>query len=60
MFLVGTSLAVQWLRVCPAMQETWVRSLVRKLRLHMLQRSSACAPQLESPRAATRELTCHY
>ena len=32
----GTSLAVQWLRLCLPMQWLWVRSLVRDLRLHML------------------------
>ena len=33
----GTSLVVQWLRICFAMQGMWVRSLVRELRFHMLQ-----------------------
>ena len=33
----GTSLVVQWLRICLAMQSTWVRFLVRKLKFHMLQ-----------------------
>ena len=31
----GTSLAVQWLRLCLPMQGLWVRSLVGKLRSHM-------------------------
>ena len=49
----GTSLVVQWLRIiCPAMQGTQVRSLVRKLRSHMLGSDYccnywACVPQLE-------------
>ena len=33
---VGTSLVAQWLRVYLAIQRTWVRSLVRQLRSHML------------------------
>ena len=33
---LGTSLAVQGLRICLAMQGMHVRSLVRKLRFHML------------------------
>ena len=33
----GTSLVVQWLRICLPMQVTWVRSLVRELRSHMPQ-----------------------
>ena len=33
----GTSLVIQWLRICLAMQGMWVRSLVRELRFHMLQ-----------------------
>ena len=33
----GTSLAVQWLRICLPIQRTQVRSLVRELRSHMLQ-----------------------
>ena len=32
----GTSLVVQWLRICLPMQGTWVRSLVGELRSHML------------------------
>ena len=31
----GTSLAVQWLRLCLPMQGVWVRSLVGELRSHM-------------------------
>ena len=31
-----TSLVVQWLRIRLAMQGTWVQSLVRELRSHML------------------------
>ena len=29
-WLSGTSLVVPWLRICLAMQETWVRSLVQE------------------------------
>ena len=32
---MGTSLVVQWLRICLPMQEIWVQSLVRKLRSQM-------------------------
>jgi len=32
---VGTSLAVQWLRLHLPMQGVWVQSLVRELRSHM-------------------------
>ena len=32
----GTSLVVQWLRICLVMQGMWVRSLVRELRSHVL------------------------
>ena len=31
----GLFLVVQWLRICPAMQGTWVQSFVRELRSHM-------------------------
>ena len=31
----GTSLVVQWLRICCAMQGTLVQLLVRELRAHM-------------------------
>ena len=31
----GTSLVVQWLRICLAMQETWVRSLIGEVRSHV-------------------------
>ena len=34
---LGVSLMVQWLRICLAIQGTWVRSLVRELRSHMPQ-----------------------
>ena len=32
---VGTSLVVQWLKICLAMQKTQVRSLIRELRSRM-------------------------
>ena len=33
---MGTSLVVQWLRICLPLQGAWFRSLVRELRSHML------------------------
>ena len=51
----GMSLVVQWLRLCLAMQGTQVRSLVWEPRSHMPRNSWAHTPQLESPRAATKE-----
>ena len=49
----GFSLVVQWLRSCLVIQGTWVQSLVRELRSHILQNNEVCTPQPESPRAAT-------
>ena len=44
----GTSLVVQWLRICFPMQETWLRFLVGELRFHMPQgNNNSCVPQLE-------------
>ena len=40
-----TSLVVQWLRICFAMQGTWVQSLFGELRSHKLWDSSAGAPE---------------
>ena len=40
---------VQWLRALLAMQGTWVWSLVRELRSHMLQGNWALELQLQSP-----------
>ena len=54
----GTSLMVQWLRICLAMQRTWVQSLVGELRSHMPQSNSACVLQLLSPCTASRESVC--
>ena len=45
----GTSLVVQWLRICLAMQGTRVQSLVGELRSHMLSNKEAPASQLLSP-----------
>ena len=45
----GTSLVVQWLRICLAMQGTWVQSPVRKLRSHVQQSNKASMPQLLKP-----------
>ena len=39
----GIFLVVQWLRICPAMQGTWVQSLVGELRFHMPRGNKAWA-----------------
>ena len=44
----GTSLVVQWVRICLPKQETWVRALVWEDH-HMLQSNQACMPQLLKP-----------
>ena len=36
----GTSLVVQWLRICLPMQGTWVQSLLGELRSHMFHRAT--------------------
>ena len=47
--LLGTSLVVQWLRIHPARQGTWVQSLVGELRAHMLWgQLSLCTPTTKS------------
>ena len=51
----GTSLVVQGLRMCLAMQGTQVQSLVGELRSHMPRSTYAWALQLETPCATTRE-----
>ena len=33
--ILGTLLVVQWLRICPTMQKTWVQSLVGELKSYM-------------------------
>ena len=35
-----TSLVIQWLKICLPMQGTWVRSLVRELRSHIIGKDS--------------------
>ena len=50
-----TSLVVQWLRICLAMPKTWVLSLFRELRSHILQSNWACILQLLSTCSRTRE-----
>ena len=52
-----TSLVVQWLRICLAMQGTWVWSLVRELRSHMPRSNEARLSPLESPCATTKKPT---
>ena len=44
----GTSLVVQWLRICLPMQGMRVRSMVREERSHMIWGNWARAPQLKS------------
>ena len=51
-----TSLPVQWLRICLAMQGTWVRSLVKELRSHGATKPER--PTTERPRATARECHC--
>ena len=46
--ITGASLVVQWLRICLPMQGTWVWSLIRELRSHMLWGNQACELQLPS------------
>ena len=65
--MLGTSLVVQWLRICLPMQGTWVPSLVREpkiphttgqLRPHTATIESipenTCAATRESPHAPTK------
>ena len=52
----GTSLMVQWLRICLAMQGTWVPSLVRELRSH---RATKLATGQLSLQVTTRESVSH-
>ena len=51
-YVSGTSLMVQWLRICLAMQGKLVWSLAGELRSHMLQGSEACG--------ATTKAAMHY
>ena len=60
----GASLVVQWLRICRAMQRTWVRSLVWEDIPHAVEQQSLCAMTTESEHyntaslcSATREAT---
>ena len=52
---MGTSLVVQWLRICLAMQGAQVQSLVGELRSHMLW--SLCTPEQLS--ATLKPLCCN-
>ena len=49
----GLFLVVQWLRICLAMQRTWVQSFVRELRSHMPWNNQTCVLQLKGPRTTT-------
>ena len=40
----GTSLVVQWLRICLAMDRMWIPALVGELRSHMLWGNQAHVP----------------
>ena len=53
----GLFLVVRWLRICPAMQGTWVQSFVRELRSHTPWNNQTCVLQLKSPRTTAREST---
>ena len=55
----GTSLVVQWLRIRLLMQRTWIWSLIRELRSHVLQDNWSHMLQLLSPCATTREKPEH-
>ena len=46
----GSSLVVQWLRICLATQGTWVQPLIGELRSHMLRGNCVCVLQLLSTR----------
>ena len=54
----GTSLVVQWLRICLAVQGTRVRILVGELWSHMPQSSWACVLKLESLHTTTKDPAC--
>ena len=50
----GTSLVAQCLRIYLPVQETWVQSLVRELRLHMPQLRRRLHIAMKIPCAATK------
>ena len=54
----GTSLAVQWLRICLAMQRTWVQSPVGEVRSYMLQGKEAQGKEAHVLWGATKEPMC--
>ena len=56
---LGTSLAVQWLRIHLAMQRTQVQSLMGKLTSHMPWSNQAHPPQLESMRCNEHPMCCN-
>ena len=47
--MMGTSLVVQWLKICLPMRGMKVQSLVRELRSHMPQGNKALEPQTTEP-----------
>ena len=51
----GTFLVVQWLRICFALQGTWVQIQVGELRSHMIWSNQVHTPQLLSPCATAGE-----
>ena len=50
---------VQYLRICLAMQGTWVQSLTGELRSHVPQSKQASSPQLESTYASKKDPEGH-
>ena len=57
---IRISLVVQWLRIHPEMQKTWVQSLVGEPRFpHAAEQTTTCVPQLLSPWTTTRESVGH-
>ena len=50
---------VQYLRICIAMQGTWVQSLTGELRSHVPQSKQASSPQLESTYASKKDPEGH-
>ena len=56
-FRVGTSLVVRWLRICLAIQGTWVRSLVQEDPIYC-RATKSIWHNYWGPRAAARESVC--
>ena len=54
---VGTSLVVEWLRICLAMQGTWVWSLAQELRSNIPQSNEVHTPHLRPDSAKSLKTT---